>query len=56
MAALILTLIVLVLLVYGLQRNHVRQVRLTRLAGSTDTSDRDAQRVLDDLRTASGVR
>jgi hypothetical protein len=53
MAALILTLIVLALLVYGLERNHARQLHVTRgPAGSTDATDRDAERILADLHAA----
>jgi hypothetical protein len=59
MAALIFILIVLALLVYGLERNHHRQLHVTgRLAGagSTDAEDRDAERELADLRAVPSIR
>lgn len=53
MDAFIITLIVIGLIVYGLERNrrHQEQPR-SRLAGSTDVVDRDGQRFLADLRAA----
>jgi hypothetical protein len=57
MAVLILTIVVLALLVYGLERNHHRQLHLTGgPAGSTDADDRDAERVLADLRAVRSIR
>jgi hypothetical protein len=51
MSPIILTLIILALAVYGLERNHVRPQHLRRgLAGSVDTEDRDHSRVRAELR------
>lgn len=59
MVAWLLLVIVLVMLVYGLERNHRRQRRdrvgggselIGRLVGSTDVVDRDVQRLAADLR------
>jgi len=53
MTGFVLTLLILAVVVYGLQRNHARQVRFDgHLAGSTDAEDRDASRVLAELRAA----
>lgn len=52
MTATILTLIVLALTVYGLQRNHARQ-GYPRVAGSVDFDDRDNARVRADLRVTA---
>ncbi|XVS63137.1 hypothetical protein ACQPYE_33500 [Actinosynnema sp. CA-299493] len=51
MTAILFALAVVALVVYGLERNHQRQLHLgSRLAGSTDTEDRDLPRVAADLR------
>jgi hypothetical protein len=53
MATAIFLMIVLGLLIYGLERNHARQLHLPgHLAGSSDVQDRDrdAQRVAAELR------
>jgi hypothetical protein len=59
MVAWLLLVIVLVMLIYGLERNHRRQRRdrvgggselIGRLVGSTDVVDRDVQRLAADLR------
>jgi hypothetical protein len=59
MVAWMLLVIVLVLLVYGLERNHRRQRRnvtrggtdpIGRMVGCTDVVDRDLQRLAADLR------
>ena len=51
MTAILFALAVLALVVYGLERNHHRRPRLgSRLAGSTNTEDRDLARVVADLR------
>ncbi|MCC8248589.1 hypothetical protein [Saccharothrix luteola] len=50
MTEILFALAVVALVVYGLERNHRRQLRLgSRLAGSTDTEDRDLSRVTADL-------
>lgn len=52
MTSILFALAVVALVVYGLERNHRRQLGLgSRLAGSTDTDDRDVPRVAADLRT-----
>ncbi len=54
MTAIIFSLAVVALVVYGLERNHHRRLDLgSRLAGSTDAEDRDLPRVAADLRAAS---
>jgi hypothetical protein len=56
MATLALTLIILGLVVYAIERNHRREVRVAGgLAGSGHVEDRDAERVLTDLRAASSA-
>lgn len=55
MTSILFALAVVALVVYGLERNHHRQVRLgsrpgNRLAGSSDVEDRDASRLQADLR------
>ena len=53
MTAIILALAVVALTVYGLERNHRRQPAPgSRLAGSTNTEDRDLTRVTADLRAS----
>lgn len=50
MTSILFALVVVALVVYGLERNHHRQIRLgTRLAGSVDIEDRDLPRVQADL-------
>ncbi|WP_158843121.1 hypothetical protein [Saccharothrix deserti] len=50
MTAILFALTVVALVVYGLERNHQRQIRLgSRLAGSTDVDDRDLPRVQREL-------
>ena len=47
---LIITAIVIGLLIYGLERNRIRQSRpTTPLAGSTNVQDRDTERVTREL-------
>ncbi|MBD0323812.1 MAG: hypothetical protein ICV72_10565 [Aldersonia sp.] len=51
MGMFLLALIFFGLIVYGLERNHARQVHFDgHLAGSTDAEDRDTARVLAELR------
>jgi hypothetical protein len=54
MVALIVLLIIIGLVVYGLERNRRRGGLSGRLAGSSDVQDRDAERVLAELRVARG--
>ena len=50
MTEILFALAVVALVVYGLERNHRRQLGLgSRLAGSTDDEDRDLARVTADL-------
>jgi hypothetical protein len=52
MDAIIVTLIIVGLIVYGLERNRRHQAQpRSRLAGSTDAVDRDRERFVADLRT-----
>ncbi|ROP40785.1 hypothetical protein [Saccharothrix texasensis] len=54
MTAILFALAVVALVVYGLERNHRRQPHLgSRLAGGTDTEDRDLPRVTADLRAVT---
>ncbi|PSL58120.1 hypothetical protein B0I31_101336 [Saccharothrix carnea] len=54
MTSILIALAVVALVVYGLERNHQRQLHLgSRLAGSADTEDRDVPRVLTDLRATA---
>jgi hypothetical protein len=46
MTAIIFTTVLLALVVYGLQRNHLRQARARgQLAGAANVEDRDSARV-----------
>jgi len=54
MTALIALLIIVGLVVYGLERNHRCGGVSGRLTGSSDVQDRDAERVLAELRAARG--
>lgn len=50
MTAILFALAVVALVVYGLERNHQRQIRLgSRLAGSNDVEDRDLPRLGSEL-------
>ncbi|MEU4762860.1 hypothetical protein AB0H12_06375 [Actinosynnema sp. NPDC023794] len=50
MTEILFALAVVALVVYGLERNHRRRLGFgSRLAGSTDTEDRDLPRVAADL-------
>ncbi|MEU4741592.1 hypothetical protein AB0G02_14170 [Actinosynnema sp. NPDC023658] len=50
MTSIIIALAVVALVVYGLERNHRRQLPLgSRLAGSSDAEDRDLPRVAAEL-------
>ncbi|MFD0203896.1 MULTISPECIES: hypothetical protein [Saccharothrix] len=54
MTSILIALAVVALVVYGLERNHQRQLHLgSRLAGSAQAGDRDAPRVLADLRATA---
>ncbi|TQM83466.1 hypothetical protein FHX81_5891 [Saccharothrix saharensis] len=54
MTAIILALAVVALTVYGVERNHRRQPGPgSRLAGSTNTEDRDLSRVTADVRASA---
>ncbi|MEJ2858367.1 MULTISPECIES: hypothetical protein [unclassified Saccharothrix] len=53
MTALLIALTVLALVVYGLERNHRRNTRGSRLAGSYDVDDRDVARVASELHAAA---
>lgn len=54
MTAILFALAVVALVLYGLERNHHRQVRLgSRLAGSADVEDRDLTRVIGELRATT---
>ncbi|NUT46821.1 MAG: hypothetical protein HOV94_05795 [Saccharothrix sp.] len=54
MTAILFTLAVVALVVYGLERNHRRHTDPgPHLAGSTDTEDRDLPRVTADLHAAA---
>ena len=60
MVSWMLLVIVLVLLVYGLERNHRRQPRNgagggSALIGSTDVVDRDVERLAADLRVLTSA-
>lgn len=53
MEAILITIIVIGLIVYGLERNRRHQASpRTRLAGSSDVVDRDSERFVADLRAA----
>lgn len=54
MTAILFALAVVALVVYGLERNHRRQLHLgSRLAGSMTAEDRDLPRVVADLHAAA---
>lgn len=51
MDAIIITIIVIALIAYGLERNRRHQAQpRSRLAGSSDVTDRDSERLFADLR------
>ncbi|MQA24802.1 MAG: hypothetical protein GEU94_04885 [Micromonosporaceae bacterium] len=56
MTALLLFTLVAGLVIYGLQRNHVRQSRHPALAGSVNFTDRDADRVRAEVAAAVARR
>ncbi|HEV8562460.1 MAG TPA: hypothetical protein VGR06_39585 [Actinophytocola sp.] len=54
MDAIIISLFIIALLAYGLERNRRHQAQpRSRLAGSSDIIDRDSERIIGELRTRS---
>lgn len=58
MTAVLVTLLILALVIYGLERNHRREIRVEHhLAGSGgQAADRDAERVLTEVRAVAQLR